>query len=628
MARHLLDHPEVSLFDIAYSAFFNRDAHPLGLLANGPDRAALADRLQRFAATGTAEGVITGSHLPNATAPAFVYSGNGSQWAGMGQRLLETDETFRRAVEEVDALFVAEGGSSILDELSEPVKQSRMALTEVAQPALLAVQVGLTRMLQQRGVSPGATCGHSVGEVAAAWASGALTLEQAVLVIPRRSLLQALTKGAGQMTAVALGEAEFAAILGNLGLAGRLTIAGVNSPHGVTVAGAPEALTRLEAELVRGKARFKRLALDYAFHAPAMDPIRERLRQSLAGLRPHGSRIAFYSTVSGGLLAGERLDAGYWWHNVRDPVRFQDAIQALFLSGVNSFVEVGPDAVLRTYLNECVRDPKLKARGVAPEARVLQTMKRNESRVAPLERVFEELLLTGAPVDTKTIFPVPARSVELPSYPWQRERHWLPTTSESLGVLDRQVVHPLLGYRVASVDLTWENHLDTARLPNYADHAVGGAVVFPGSGFVELALAAAAQWKPGESTAVEDLEIRAPLLLSAERSRTVRVQIDAVDGRFTIKARDRLSTDPWAVHASGRIVEAPVPLQASPLSLPVAARDADGDQHYRLAEALGLQYGPAFRVVSSVWFEPDALVAALDAPSAIESEIDQTLLHP
>jgi acyl transferase domain-containing protein/NADPH:quinone reductase-like Zn-dependent oxidoreductase/acyl carrier protein/NADP-dependent 3-hydroxy acid dehydrogenase YdfG len=628
MAQHLLDRPDDSVYDIAYSAFFNRDAHSLRLLTTGPDRAALAERLQRFAAGGNAEGVVTGSHLPNATAPAFVYSGNGSQWAGMGQRLLETDETFRRAVEEVDALLVAEGGSSVLDELTKPIKQSGMALTEVAQPALFAVQVGLTRMLQQRGVSPGATCGHSVGEVAAAWASGALSLDQAVLVIHRRSMLQATTKGAGQMTAVALGEAEVGAILGSLGLAGRLTLAGLNSPHGVTVAGDAEALTRLEAELVRGKARFKRLHLDYAFHAPAMDPIRERLRQSLAGLQPHSSRIAFYSTVSGGLLAGERLDADYWWHNVRDPVRFQDAIQAMLLSGINSFVEVGPDALLRTYLNECVRDPKLKARGAVPEARVLHTMKRNEARSDPVGRVFEELLLAGAPVDTATIFPVAGRPVDLPSYPWQRERHWLPTTPESMAVLDRRVVHPLLGYPVASIDLTWENHLDTARLPTYADHAVGGAVVFPGSGFVELALAASAQWKPSETTAIEDLEIKAPLLLSAERSRTVRVQIDATDGRFTIKARDRLSTDPWVAHATGRIIEAPVPLQAPSLSLPVVPCNAEADEHYRLAEALGLQYGPAFRAVSSVWLEPDALVAALHTPATIEPEIGQTLLHP
>ena len=628
MAQHLVDHPEQPLYDVAYSAFFNRDAHAFRLLANAPERATLIDRLRRFAETGSAEGVVPGAYLPEASAPAFVYSGNGSQWAGMGQQLLLEDQTFKRAVQEVDALFCAEGGPSILDELAKPIRQSRLDLTEVAQPALFALQVGLTQMLQQRGVTPCATCGHSVGEIAAAWASGALTLAQAVHVVRHRSALQALTKGTGQMTAVALARSELEALLDSLELSERLTIAGLNSPHGVTVAGDRDALARLEAMLAQGKARFKRLKLDYAFHTPAMDPIRERFYHFLSDLQPNASRIPFYSTVSGGALGGERLDAGYWWRNVRDAVRFQDAVAAMLHSDINIFVEVGPEAVLRTYLNECARDPKLRGRASAPEARVLHTMQRGEGHPGALDRVFEQLLLAGAPVDKAPIFPAVARPIQLPSYPWQRERHWHPVTGESLGLLDRRLVHPLLGYRLPGVDLTWENQLDTARLPIYADHVVGGAVVLPAAAFAELALAAAFQWKPDQITAVENLEIRAALLLSSERSRTIRFQIDPSDGRFTIKARDRLSGDPWMLHASGRIIEVPAPLRAPTLAPPAERPNAQGESHYQLAEALGLQYGPGFRTVSSIWVDVDTVIAALETPPQILTETEQALLHP
>src|ERR1700727_239089 len=193
------------------------------LAASAVDRQALAQALEQFAITGSAVGVTLGKHRAEASGPAFIYSGNGSQWTGMGLQLFEDDAVFREALIEVDAVYAARSGVSIMAELNAAPAENRFALTEIAQPALFAIQVALTRTLERRGVRPIAVCGHSVREVAAAWASGALTLDQAVRVIHERSAHQARTRGTGCMTAVALGQDQVAELLTELGVGERVT---------------------------------------------------------------------------------------------------------------------------------------------------------------------------------------------------------------------------------------------------------------------------------------------------------------------------------------------------------------------------------------------------------------------
>src|SRR6202163_738529 len=270
MAQHLRDREDLSDYDIAYSAAHHRDVYPYRLAASGADRHELALALEQFGSTSAAAGVTLGKHRPEASAPAFIYSGNGSQWAGMGLQLLHDDAVFREELIEVDALYARRSGESILAELNAAPDANRFALTEIAQPALFAIQVALTRALERRGVRPIAVCGHSVGEVAAAWASGALTLDQAVRVIHERSVHQGRTRGKGCMTAVAVGQDQAAELLAELKLGERVTLAAVNTANAVTLAGDIEALTQLEGALAQRRIAFQRLALDYAFHSPTM----------------------------------------------------------------------------------------------------------------------------------------------------------------------------------------------------------------------------------------------------------------------------------------------------------------------------------------------------------------------
>jgi acyl transferase domain-containing protein/NADPH:quinone reductase-like Zn-dependent oxidoreductase/acyl carrier protein/NADP-dependent 3-hydroxy acid dehydrogenase YdfG len=601
--------------------------HPYRLAGRCADRHSLALSLEKFAESGTAAGISVGKDRAEASAPAFVYSGNGSQWVGMGLQLLEDDAVFREALIEVDALYARRSGESVIAEIRAVSAANRFALTEFAQPALFAIQVALTRALERRGIRPIAVCGHSVGEVAAAWASGALTLDQAVRVVHERSSYQGRTRGQGCMTAVSLSRDQALELLGVLKLDRRLNVAAINSPTAITVAGDTETMVLLEGALAQRRIAHQRLALDYAFHSPAMDVIGADLVRALSGLEMRAAALPMYSSVTGDRVGPNAIDAGYWWRNVREPVNFAAAIRAMTDAGINTFVEIGPRAVLTNYLTEITKP-------LGSAALVLPSLTRKEGGGDRLSELAIQLELSGGLRDRSRLFPAPGRRVDLPRYPWQRERHWHPSTCESQGVLSRRLLHPLLGYALNGETLHWENHFDLVKLPLYADHVVGGGAVLPASGFVEMALAAGherrrlEQRHVSELQVIEDLEIIAPLLLEADRSRTVRLRLDATSGRFTISSRERLLDDPWRTHATGRLVEDCLPGVVLPLEMPGRPPDVSAEAHYEFASTLGLNYGPAFRSVASVWYRREGVLGAIATPAEISAETSDALLHP
>ena len=540
----------------------------------------------------------------------------------MGRSLL-ADSTFRAAVREVDALLSRYADYSLESELAGENGENRYELTEIAQPALFAVQVGITAMLRRRGLIPVAVAGHSVGEVAAAWASGALSLAAAVSVIHHRSALQGTTKGAGRMSAVSLSEASALELLAELDLAEQLCIAGVNSSCGVTIAGAPKALELLEGTLKARGVAHVRLGLDYAFHSPAMDGLSPELRRALAHLEPENTTVPFYSTVTGERLSGKSLDSDYWWHNIRQPVLFERTVRGMVQAGINIYLEIGPHAPLSRYIQDGLTDAKA-------DGRVIPTGRRGDDSPQRIYAAASHAMIAGATVDWQRLLPWRGRDVRLPNYPWQKEPYWHPVTSSSLGLIARKIEHPLLGHAVHQADLTWENELDTSKYPLFADHVVGGATVFPATGYAELALAVAFRWQATDIAEIEDLEIRAPLLLAAESSRTVRCTLDPSDGQLTIRSREYLGTDSWSVQSVSRVLREPTAarMQRALGELPARQPDFTARSHERLTLAAGLEYGAGFQAVSHGWIEAGEAVAVLEPPAQLEADLDQHHLHP
>ena len=618
--------PDCCVYDLAHASTFRREWLPHRLAVMGSTVSGVSEALENWLLCGTDDSVVEGQRLENSGNPVFVFSGNGSQYAGMGRQLLSESKVFRDAVSEVDALFARYADYSLKEVLEDPEKEAMLRLTEVAQPLLFAIQVGLVRLLKGYGITPRAVIGHSVGEVAAAWASGALSLEQAVHVIHERSLQQGKTKGSGEMTAVALGAEELEEILKQIDLKIRPCLAGVNSPRSSTLAGVPDGLIDCEKVLVSQGIRFKRLDLDYAFHSSAMDLIRESLLDGLGNLAPAEGEIPFHSTVTGKKLSGKELGPDYWWRNVRDPVLFSEALEGLIREGSRAFLEIGPHPVLRTYIKECLE--KEGGDGV-----VSSLMTRTSGTSSQFLRGVLEIIQSGIPNGRGGFFKVPpAQRVDLPLYKWQKTRFETPHTGEACHLSQRVLEHPLLGYRLEDGRFTWENHLDTTIHPYLSDHKVGGAVVFPAAGFIEIAIAAGSLRFGSSAVDLEDFEIHAPLLLEEKRSKTIRVTLDELDSRLTIKSRERLSEDPWMVHVTSRVLLSPASESCMPEDRGTEALnpqvELSANELYESAARLGLNYGEAFRPVQGIRIAGRKIEGRLFTPEPLREQLRHHLLHP
>ncbi|WP_322042154.1 SDR family NAD(P)-dependent oxidoreductase [Paraburkholderia sp. J67] len=584
--------------------------------------------LDRLAEGDDAAPLVTGTAPAGAGKLALVFSGNGAQWAQMGRRLLEEDAGFRTALAELDVLWQNDGSSSVVAELREGVSAERLALTECAQPLLFAVQVGVVRVLQARGVRFDACVGHSVGEAAAAWAAGALTLEQAIRVIKVRSGAQARTRGTGKMAAAGLSETSARQLLDTLGLADQLEIAGINSPQSVTLSGAPQALQRVQEHALQNGQFFQILDLDYAFHSDRMDPIEAPVVQGLADLAPRATHCLFASAVTGGMLDGEALGATYWWRNIREPVRFEAATQALLDAGVTLFLEVGPHPILRTYLTQTITQAKRAGRA-------LPTLARNQDGAADLRAALHGAIANGAALDLDKAYPSSdaAQACCLPTYPWQREPHMTPATAEGYGLIHRRRVHPLLGYRLREHAAAWENQIDPLKLPMLADHVVDGAVTFPGAGYAEMALAAARIHFGVQACALANLEIHTPVVFEEQRARLFRFMIDPQTASFKIETRPRMSEEPWTLNVTGRLLAGgPGASGASLAMLEAFERQPaqDAATLYASAAQIGLTYGATFRWVSALRVDgdADAALAELAVPAALAETLGDYVLHP
>ena len=630
MAEYLRTLPPEQWYASCYQALFRRDWFNQRLLLWADTPADAASILSQYQANGQHPAVTLQTGSKDQQPLVWTYSGNGCQWHGMGAALLK-DAVFAAAIDDIDQIFLPLAGYSLRAELAGELAPERIDATEYAQPALFAVQVGLTNMLRAAGLTADAVVGHSVGEVAAAWAAGILSLPQACQVIYHRSRLQGQTRGQGQMSAAAISAEHANALIDELGLTNQLTLAGINSASGVTLAGSPAALSVIESHLQQQRVFCRRLALDYAFHSPAMDPIASELQQVLADLQPQTGHLPFYSTVYGAKTAGTALDAHYWWLNIREPVQFHAAISALVQDGLQLFAELGGHPVLRSYLTEALQG--------LPGA-CFGSLKRQQAGIVQVQQLRDQLILAGAPVDWSGLFPLVAPQQTLPPYQWQRQRCWLDQDAESVGQLYRPTVHPLLGTAMAQQATCWQQSLDTAVLPWLSEHQVGNAVVLPGSGFAELALAAAAQLCPTGPLVVEDLEIQAPLLFESGQTRLLRTEVDAQDGSIRFSSRLLLADTALQPHGKGRLLLQPdlASTTVSAPAKPTRAVDFDRSQQDIATRLLDLQYGPHFRQVSQGWRLSAAeqpqqsagqtIVAELALPDGGASDFPDYLLHP
>ncbi|MGW3892887.1 type I polyketide synthase [Micromonospora chokoriensis] len=404
---------DTHLADLAYTlnATRTRFEHRAVVLATTPDD--LRDGLAALADDRSAANVVT-AHPAEPGRIAFVFPGQGSQWLGMAVELADADPVFRDHLTACGAALLPYTGWDLLAALRGDDDAPSLDRVDVVQPALWAVMVSLARLWQAAGVRPAAVIGHSQGEVAAAHIAGALTLDDAARIAARRSQAIVALAGQGGMLAVQASAAAVEPVLARWG--GRISVAAVNGPTAVVVAGEPADLDDLEPALAAVGIEAKRIKVDYASHSAHVEAIRDELLHALSGVEPCAADIPFYSTVHGSRLDTTELDADYWYTNLRRPVRFAETVDVLLSDGYRAFVEASPHPVLVA----AVQDSADEA-GV--DAAVLRTLRRHDGGPDRFRIALAEAYARGLTVDWTDLTP-DGSLVALPTYPFEREHFW------------------------------------------------------------------------------------------------------------------------------------------------------------------------------------------------------------
>jgi acyl transferase domain-containing protein/NADPH:quinone reductase-like Zn-dependent oxidoreductase/acyl carrier protein len=553
------------------------------------DPAEMAASLRNFAETGNLAGGVVGLAPSGTPKICFVFSGNGCQWAGMGRVAFAHSEAFRRHFRSIDEVFGRLADWSLVDALHDEDLADRLKKTRIAQPLLFAVQSALTAGLAEWGLKPDMALGHSVGEVAAAQASGALGLAEAVHVIFHRSEHQETVHGHGGMAVANLPQHEAEALIADSGLDG-LEIAAVNSPTSVTLSGPEEAIRAFSRIARKRRVAVRALDLAYPFHSALLEPLRLPLLESLGDFAAGAGDVPFVSTVTGDVMAGHALDREYWWRNVREPVRFHPAIEAAGRQGATLFIEIGPRPILTANMTDTLREAGL-------DGSVIPSLVEKEADGDPLATIAARALVLGCRLDTERLFGNrPNGTTKLPPYAWQRKIFQQPQTTEALDLYGAAPRHPLIGARLMAGTPEWRNLIDATVVPYLSDHRIDDEIVVPGSAFAEMALAVARETFPEGPIGLEDFDLLQWLPLQPDAMRELSVRLHGDTHIVEIWSRPRLGADEWTLHARGRITQIaspspePVPKQGLPHHMTT-------DQVYDSALATGVSYGPAFRRV-------------------------------
>ncbi|AOR29815.1 hypothetical protein BFF78_00780 [Streptomyces fodineus] len=621
----MIANPDVPFQDIGFAAATTRAHLERRAVVVASDRGALLSGLGELSAGDPAAHVLEGRVVGGNA--VFVFPGQGSQWVGMAVELLESSPVFAARIAECGEALSQFVDWRLEDVLRGAADAPSLERVDVVQPALWAVMVSLAALWQSFGVEPSAVVGHSQGEIAAAVVAGGLSLVDGARVVALRSrLVLGRLAGRGGMVSVALPVKRVEELLEPY--ADRVSVAAVNGPTAVVVAGEPEALDELIAVCEREEIRARRVAVDYASHSVQVEAIEDELLKVLEGMKPVSGRIPFYSTVVGGFIDTATLDATYWCGNLRNRVGFEPAVRALIDNGAGFFIEASAHPVLTMAVEETVQ-----AHGAEGRVKTIGSLRRDEGGLSRFALSLAEAHAAGADVDWSAFYAGSgAQPVPLPTYAFQRSRYWLvpqagagDAAAAGLG----RVGHPVLAATVQVGDR--DEWLFTGRVSQDAqawtrDHMVFESVLVPGAALVEMALTAG---REVGCPVLDELVLEAPLVLEEEAARQIQVAVGQAgdDGRreLTIFSRPESGGEDEqrevTCHGRGWLAADAQPLTPLPLQWPpVGAQPVNVDDLYARLADIGLDYGPMFQGVRAAWRSGGEVFAEVALPDGAGAE--------
>jgi acyl transferase domain-containing protein/NADPH:quinone reductase-like Zn-dependent oxidoreductase/acyl carrier protein len=598
-AGDIVSRAEISLVDRAYTMAIGRSHHAFraAVVTDAPD--VLAEALRALETGEPHPALVAGTARGTRPKIAFLFTGQGAQYAGMGKALYDSEPVFREALDRCAALLA--------DKLPHPLLEvlwgehtSHLDQTAYTQPALFALEYALAALWQSWGVVPSVVLGHSVGELVAVCVADMLSLDDAISLIAERGrLMQALPPG-GAMAQIFAPETDVTQVVAAVG--GTVTVAAVNGPEQVVVSGAEADVERVMASFAAREVRVQRLVVSHAFHSPLVDPMLENLEHAARHVTYRRPACTVISNLTGAPLRDDKpLDATYWRQHARGAVRFADSVKSAVAAGCDLFIEIGPSPTLASLASQAVPNAS---------ATFAHSLRRQRDDLLEIATGIATVYAAGATIDWPAVWRGrEGRRVALPTYAFQRERYWMPDVAR--GARRGPNEHPLLGTRVASPLSTAQFSTDvSAAMPSWiADHVIHGAVLLPGTAYMEIGLAAARALDATDASGavtIGAVEFHKPLAFDGDAARTLHVAVEPpINGerRFTIGSTAR-GAEEWHTHATGMVRGR---AEAATCEVPSVravrqrcAQVCDVAELYKRFDEVGITYGPLFRTAREI----------------------------
>ncbi|MGB7344479.1 MAG: amino acid adenylation domain-containing protein [Pirellulaceae bacterium] len=635
--RFLSGNPQHTIADACHTAAVGRSHFGYRATLTASSAEQLLEQLANLSSSKSIAGVKQRQVKSVSRLPiAFLCTGQGSQFVGMGRELFEAHPVFRRSMLQCDEILQPHLDASLLSVIYATDDDPRINETQFSQPALFALEYSLATLWRSCGVTPDLVMGHSVGEYTAACIAGVMSLEDSLWLISQRGNLMSKLPHDGSMAVIfadskrvesaASAYSEF------------VSVAAANGPENTVVSGKSCAVAKIVESMEAIGVKSTMLEVSHAFHSPLMEPMLDEFERMAGEIQYSSPRIPIVSNLTGTLAGESAYNARYWRDHVRGTVRFEDAVNQLAEQNIDVVLELGPTPALLGMARRCL--PQLETNWVP-------TLRKGQCDWKCFLEAMSQLYLSGAELNWQGFDREwPRRRISLPTYPFERSRHWLKTSNGSTAarVSRGPSLHPLLGNRIESALTTaqFEAHLSCASPSYLADHVVQGSAILPAAAYIEQGLAAAQQvFGPGNHR-IENLSIQQAMFLSNESSRRVQTIVaPEMNGQCTFEiysvadnasAGEAAPRQNWAMHAWGQLCRESDDQATQPVES-LQLHDKSGsviatDDFYRMMSDRGLHYGPAFQVLDQVHRQGSTMVARVAVTDAIRTKSDQYHLHP